>query len=73
MLEWELGVEEHVVVAVEVACVDDVLVDAVSPGVVELAGLVEDTVDASGDDGVVEDPVVVHEDRGHSGEFGVGG
>ena len=60
--------EEHVVVAVEVLCVDDVSVDAVSPCVVELvAGLVEDAVDAVGDDGVVvvEGPFVVHEDRDH--------
>ena len=48
VLEWELGVEWHVVVAVEVLCVDDVSVDEVSSGVVELvAGLAEDAVDAS--------------------------
>ena len=61
--------EEHVVVAVEVLCVDDVSVDAVSPCVVELVtGLVEDAVDGAGDDGVVvvEGPVVVHEDGGHN-------
>jgi len=34
VLEEELGVEEHVVVAVEVPSVDDVSVDAVSPCVV---------------------------------------
>jgi len=69
-------VEEHVVVAVEVLCVDDVSVDAVSPGVVELvAGLVEDAVDAAGDDGfvVVEGPVVVHQDGDHGGVSGFGG
>jgi len=52
-------------VAVEVLCVDDVSVDAVSPCVVELvAGLAEDAVDGAGDDGVVvvEGSVVVHED-----------
>lgn len=60
--------EQHVVVAVEVSCVDDVSVDAVSPCVVELAaGLAEDAVDAPGDDGVVvvEGPVVVHENGDH--------
>lgn len=70
MLEWELGVEWHVVVAVEVLCVDDVSVDAVSSGVVGLvAGLVEDAVDAAGDDGVVvvEGAVVVHQDGDHGG------
>jgi len=72
VLEWELGVEWHVVVAVEVLCVDDVSVDAVSPCVVELvAGLVEDAVDVVGDDGVVvvEGPVIVHQDGNHSGGF----
>jgi len=61
-------VEEHVVVAVEVLCVDDVSVDAVSPCVVEpVAGLAEDAVDAPGDDGVVvvESPIVVHENCNH--------
>jgi len=56
--------------------VDDVSVDAVSPCVVELvAGLVEDAVDAAGDDGVVvvEGPVVVHQDCDHGGVLGVGG
>jgi len=75
VLEWELGVEWHVVVAVEVLCVDDVSVDAVSPCVVGLvAGLVEDAVDAAGDDGVVvvEGPVVVHEDSDHGVVWGVG-
>ena len=72
MLEEELGVEQHVVVAVEVLCVDDVSVDAVSPRVVELAaGLAEDAVDAPGDDGVVvvEGSIIVHQDGGHSSEL----
>jgi len=58
----------HVIVAVEVSCVDDVSVDAVSPCVVELvAELTENAVDAAGDDGVVvvEGPVVVHPDGDH--------
>jgi len=66
-------VEQHVVVAVEVPCVDDVSVDAVSPRVVEpVTGLAEDAVDAPGDDGVVvvEGAVVVHENGGHVGDFG---
>jgi len=57
-------VEWHVVVAVEVLCVDDVSVDVVSSGVVELvAGLVEDAVDVACDAGVVvvEGPIVVHQ------------
>ena len=76
VLEQELGVEQHVVVAVEVLCVDDVSVDAVSPRVVEpVAGLAEDAVDAAGDDGVVvvEGPVIVHQHGGHVGVFGVCG
>jgi len=66
-------VEEHIIVAVKVPCVDDVPVDAVSPRVVEpVAGLAEDAVDAPGDDGVVvvEGPVVVHQDGDHSSELG---
>ena len=73
VLEWELGVEEHVVVVVEVLCVGDVSVDAVSLCVVELvAWLVEDAVDAVGDDGVVvvEGPVVVHQDGDNDSELG---
>ena len=52
--------EEEVVVAVEVLCVDDVSVDAVSPCVVKLvAGLAEYAVDAACNAGivVVESPV----------------
>jgi len=63
-------------VAVEVLCVDDVSVDAVSPCVVEpVAGLAEDAVDAAGDDGVVvvECTIVVHQDGSHIGLIEVGG
>ncbi len=66
--------EQHVVVAVEVSCVDDVSVDAVSPCVVELVvGLAEDAVDAAGDDCVVvvEGPVVVHQDGYPVGVSGI--
>jgi len=69
-------VEWHVFVAVDVLCVDDVSVDAVSQCVVELvAGLAEDAVDAAGDDGVVvvEGPVIIHEDGGHNRVFGFSG
>jgi len=61
-----------VVGGLEVLCVDDVSLDAVSPCVVELvAGLAEDAVDAAGDDCVVvvEGPIVVHENGGHDVEM----
>ena len=75
VLEQELGVEQHVVVAVEVPCVNDVSVDAVSPRVVEpVAVLAEDAVDAPGDDGVVvmEGSIIVHQDGDHGGELAMG-